>query len=515
MWRAHATPARDLEAEFALQIADPVAAEKPHLKGMSRHEAAVAIAKTKNTAASHVLADAQKILAAAETALELARENANDKKAKQDALDAAEAAEHDANNAYAAHAVALKDADEAGQQLRRVHGAMLLDYVKRVSSVLADEANDLRSVYTAETLTTASGIADQALRGDGRQAASREAMDAMEYEQAELEEMRRIVDPNYQRDLRRGIERFGDAGHLHAKDWNPATAASGRPFPPAPLAPRFKYPVHGPMLSRGQNVARVAKFRGGDRGLLVDSHGYQRAVQVTAVELADTALAPRATQIEKPEAVYLVREDSTTTTWERGKVEWVNERHLKPRAWGAGGKEGLRGGVGWRRIWPQGISFEQARIYALRETEKQVARQRVEQGVRSGQGNRAGSGCKRAEPYHATHREAPTAPTAHRGPPCRPSSAGVRATSPPGRITRPGSATAFKPSARPSSAMHSRPMRTDGAATAYLGTISGKQKNVEGQNEQKTAQSTGARSISGSKHRPILPLPTRMAARAW
>ena len=400
-------------------------------------EADVAVAEAECRAASDSVAAAERAATAAVAASEAAQSGLG-KKPSAEELEAAAAAEQAANDACKARNAIVLGQSTVNQRFNDVRQRLVREHAKLTAQVNVDDSRVFRAVYKTvvdETQAVMSQVKEEAERNNVvREAAKLEVRHRREDEQAELEEMWAIIDPHHERDKKRGIDQFGPFWHLATHgDWSPSVVVGVKRFPEPPLVSGYPYPEHT-TVDPELKAHRVAKYVVGDRMLLQDGHHSDlTAVEIQRVELADKALKPKAQRADDgPEAVYLVQADSTATTFARGyPPRWVNEAGLTPRIAGRQGKIGLRGGMGWARIWPQNRSFEADRMYALQEIERRLAYERAAKKVHE---ERVAAGLLPPRAPHSAR--ATTTRPAAAVPPMAARPASARSA----HVTRPGSA---------------------------------------------------------------------------
>ena len=439
----------DAQAEFAKMARDGI--EHLQSKKMTALEAAITAAVAEVKAAAAALQATARAMASAESSATAAGAGKNPKP------EIVAEAQRVLSEASEANKAASAEHQAASTRLRMAQVNLRREHVRAVAAVLVEDGHSARRAFkdllpeTKQALTQA--YEQEAQHQTAKEAARQDARFAREEEAADLQTLRTRVDPRHEADRKRCIEKFGDYGFIQPKDWDPNIAIGGRPFAPPPPVSTFKYPVHTATPPRGQRLNRIARFKGGDKATMADGLGRRKAVQVNAVELADKALRPKPVSLDletgdhRPEAVYLVQDDSTSTAWARAKPVWVNERQLRPRPLGKAGLADLRSGPHpWERIWPQNISFEQARAHGLREAEKLVERERALQSILSARGM--------ARPQTASTGPTPPQSAGHHTRHLRPASARTHrpAASLPTSRVRPQSAKPTSQGARPNTA---------------------------------------------------------------
>ena len=97
--------------------------------------------------------------------------------------------------------------------------------------------------------------------------------------------LRKVVDPNFEDDKKRGEAR--EACHRR----NPRVFYHCLPFGHADRAPGFKYPEHSPPLPNEVTLQSLAKFGAEDRVVLDASGSRPLAVRIDHVALGDRACA--------------------------------------------------------------------------------------------------------------------------------------------------------------------------------------------------------------------------------
>ena len=110
------------------------------------------------------------------------------------------------------------------------------------------------------------------------------------------------------------------------------------------------------------NVQEVAKFRSGDQVVLQTNPekgiAGLRSAEVHRVELADPNYEPRPIT-DDPEPVYLLKLDSTKTTYARTSPRWVRESRVYPRPVGVQWDAWQAARPRWNRVWEEDKEFEE------------------------------------------------------------------------------------------------------------------------------------------------------------
>ena len=359
----------DMDFALRVELAAAHAGSPRVLRGFAEYEADILVALRECEAFTEAMASAERAAIEAAAAWGASQSNLSKKPtpAELEAINMAERAAKSANDA--------RDALVPGQRAATsrfivAQARMVREYQRLTSELDIEDTKVLRGIYRqifAETQTAVSEAIDEALRADSvREAASLAARHRIEDENAEMEEMRRICDPHLERDRKRSA-----VLSLHTNEWSKSVAVGKSGFPPAPAVQGFPYPEH--TVIPNLKLHRIAKYMVGDKVVLKDGLGGLTAVHVHGVEMADKALKPKPQREDVPEAVYLVRNDSTTSAEARGRSRWVNEERLSPRVRGRPGVIGLRGDLlGWARIWPKNRTFEANRLYALHDIERKL-----------------------------------------------------------------------------------------------------------------------------------------------
>jgi hypothetical protein len=359
----------DMDFALRVELAAAPAGSPRVLRGFAEYEADILVALRECEAFTEAMASAERAAIEAAAAWGASQSNLS-KKPTPTELEAINLAERTAKSASDARDALVLGQRAATSRFDGAQARMVREYQRLTSELDIEDMKVLRGIYRqifAQTQTAVSEAIDEALRTDSvREAAHQAAMHRKEDENAEMEEMRRICDPHLERDRKRST-----VLSLHTDEWSKSIAIGKSGFPPAPAVQGYPYPEH--TVIPNLKLHRIAKYMVGDKVVLRDGHGGLTAVHVHGVEMADKALKPKPQREDVPEAVYLVRNDSTTSAEARGRSQWVNEERLSPRVRGRPGVIGLRGNLlGWARIWPQNRTFEANRLYALHDIERKL-----------------------------------------------------------------------------------------------------------------------------------------------
>jgi hypothetical protein len=130
------------------------------------------------------------------------------------------------------------------------------------------------------------------------------------------------------------------------------------PIPRLPFL-RLKSP---PPKCKKANISKVAKFRPGDQVVLIEDEAKGlsglRSAEIKKIEFANPNYAPRL-RGDEPEAVYLVKLDSTDTTIARCSPRWVREEAIEQRPAGTQWDAWQLARPRWDRVWDENRDFEQ------------------------------------------------------------------------------------------------------------------------------------------------------------
>ena len=144
--------------------------------------------------------------------------------------------------------------------------------------------------------------------------------------------------------------------------------------PPTPKLPflRLKSP---PLKVKKANVLSVAKYHRG-QSVVVSTNpskglGGLRSAEVQKVELADPNYAPLPLS-DEPEALYLLKLDSTTTTYARASPRWVRESQVFPKPIGVQKDAWQQASVKWDRVWEEDKEFDYLRRKASQDEVKRT-----------------------------------------------------------------------------------------------------------------------------------------------
>ena len=310
-----------------------------------------------------------------------------DKAAKAAAQEAAAAAEAEVARLEPLHEEAEAIYSEVNRKYESAVAQLRAEHTRFSTAALYDETRAATTHFRSVVAETDASVSQCLLeeRRLGAEARRVEQQAQRAEDKAELLALRDMVDPEFYKD-----EYVAAVHHdMHGRPMLAGVTGKALFGDPKPV-PNHPNPEHTPPLPSHQRLHRIAKFSGEDKVTLDAGTRKAASVAIARIELGDKAMHPAKLQGDAPhEAVYLVQQNSTSTTWARGRPFWVNEQRLtknrnqNPRALPHEGGCPTRG-VGpaqWNIRWAAGRTFEQARACAIKELEAQLELERkVEQG---------------------------------------------------------------------------------------------------------------------------------------
>jgi len=122
------------------------------------------------------------------------------------------------------------------------------------------------------------------------------------------------------------------------------------------------------------DVSKIARFQAGD-AVVVDTNpskglGGLRSAEIQRVELANPNYAPKPIT-DDPEPVYLLKLDSTQTTYARTSPRWVRESKIHKRPTGTQWDAWQAARPKWDRVWEEDKEFDEL---AEKQSEENVKR---------------------------------------------------------------------------------------------------------------------------------------------
>ena len=323
--------------------------------GLARFEASVNDAHAEQRKAEVELSAAKHAATAAAMALEAANEavdRCKDKTAKGELIEAAAAAMEEAGRRDSELAAAEAANDAVRERLHLATMLLQRSHAALVSEALTEEGREMRPTYRQAAAETHAWM--HSAHGRGRQLNTGAVVEQPSVARAEEEvyelALRRKVDPFFARDSKTAAERFQVPAFVQER-----AMVAGSINSTLGVSPRGPLPPHAPRpiapLPRNTQLCDLARFRERAKMVLHEGgHGgrTRKQTSVCVLLVGPGELPPAEVQPEpwiqhgmgtivgaqhgaQPPPKYLVRTDSSTTTWERGRVVWVDQDQLTPR----------------------------------------------------------------------------------------------------------------------------------------------------------------------------------------
>ena len=147
--------------------------------------------------------------------------------------------------------------------------------------------------------------------------------------------------------------------------------------PPLPRLDFLRLRSQPPKVKKAA-VTKIAKFARGDSVVLEtrpdEGPAALRSAEVIKVELGNPNYKPKP-RTDLPEAVYLIKFDSTFTTRARTTPRWVREDCVHPRPVGVQGDVWQQSKLKWNRIWKEDDDFCEIADRESRESVQKTLRQ--------------------------------------------------------------------------------------------------------------------------------------------